>query len=390
MLVLHLSTTPQVGAPGEICRALRLCADVQARWAVLQTDVGAYGRMAFELDLLWESDREEIIDLAERCDVLHLHNFLDLNSTAFDPIDIRQRWDRGGAIVRHFHSTPALIAKVMKLDEQAVHDCPIPKLAIAQYPERFIPKARLVPNIVNLPTTPVPRATGQIRIGYAPSRFNSARSSRWDTKGYPETIKLLKNVQRRGRRLGLHVEVDIIEQVSHSECLARKSTCHIIVDDLATGSYHLNTLESLAAGSVVVAYVDRRTLSAVHDVTGRSDFPVIIAGLEDADEVLFELCRQPTLVAEAGMRSREWMAQYWNPRVMADHFVRAYMDVLEQPRAGFMARHDESLAAKWEAVGQHDVLWHSRMRRWPRLAPTWWTGLRATAGRLARLAALKK
>lgn len=392
MLVLHLSLTPLVGAPIRICQALRL-RGIDARCAVLSAEVGDYAKHAFDQDLVWSSNREEIIDIAGRCDVLHLHNFIGLDSREFAPLDFRKLWDQGRPMVRHFHSTPDLIGRFLKQPESAVLECPIPKLVIAQYPERFFPAARLVPNIV-LPETPAishdRSAPAAIRVGYAPSRFNSARSSRWDTKGYPETIRVLKRFPRAARARGARVEIDVIEQVPHRECLARKARCHIVIDDLVTGSYHLNTLESLAQGSACITYMDRRTLQVVAEITGRNDFPAINAGLEDAHAVLLDLVLKPETAVEIGRRSRDWMAAHWAPAAMAGHFLDAYAAVQRAPHTPFPARFGSDAASRWLAIDLHDLLWRSRAGRWPAIMPGWMLAIRGVGGKALRAAGLRR
>lgn len=367
-------------------------AGVESRWAVLDADAGAYGKMAFDLDLRWDRNRDEILALAEGCDVLHLHNYLGLDSREFAPLDFRALWAHGKPIVRHFHSSLDLIARFTKQPEQAVLDCPIPKLVIAQYQERFFPNAKLVPNIVfpeasdAAAETPV-RST--IRIGYAPSRFNSARASRWDTKGYPETRKMLRALERGVRAREARVEFDVIEQVPHHECMARKARCQVLIDDLATGSYHLNTLESLAQGCACMTFMDRRTLQAVADLTGRNDFPAIVAGLEHAKAVLLDLVLNPQITIEIGRRSRDWMLQHWSPHAMAQHFLDAYHTVLRDPRKPFPARFGSDAAERWRVVGVHDALWRARMAHWPAITPAWALKIKGTAGAVLRRAGLR-
>lgn len=392
MNILHISHTPLVGAPGRICRALNMHAGVQSRWAVLDAEAGAYGKMAFDLDLRWDRDRNEILALADSCDVLHLHNYLGLDSLEFAPLDFRALWAHGKPMVRHFHSTPELIARFNKQPEQAVLDCPIPKLVIAQYPERFFPNAKLVPNIV-LPdasdAAAIRTATSTIRIGYAPSRFNSARVSRWDTKGYPETRKMLKSLERNARACGARVEIDVIEQVSHLECMARKARCQVVIDDLATGSYHLNTLESLAQGAACVTFMDRRTQQAVADLIGRSDFPAIVVGLEHAQAVLMDLVLNPQTTVAIGRQAQDWMLQHWSPYAMARHFLDAYHTVLSDPRRPFPARFGSEPAEHWRVVGVHDALWRARMAHWPNITPPWALKVKGTAGAVLRSVGLR-
>lgn len=369
-------------------------AGVESRWAVLDPEVGAYGKMAFDLDLRWDRDRDEILSLAARSDVLHLHNYIGLDNQDFAPLDFRQLWDQGKPMVRHFHSTPDLIARFAKQSEQAVLDCQIPKLVIAQYPERFFANAKLVPNIV-FPEALVDEEEGAtvdaVRIGYAPSRFNSARASRWDTKGYPETIKVLKALARAARARGVRVEIDVIEQVSHHECMARKARCHVVIDDLATGSYHLNTLESLAQGSACLTFMDRRTQQAVTDLIGRNDFPAVVVGLEHAEAVLLDLVLNPQITIEIGRQSRAWMQAHWNPFAMARHFLDAYAHVTAHPGQAFARRSDSAPAVDdWINIRLHDLVWANRQQRWPRVMPDWVRDLRGGVGASLRSLGLKQ
>lgn len=392
MLVLHLSLTPLAGAPIRICQALRLTG-IQARCAVLNDEVGDYAKRTFEHDLVWSRDREEIIDIAGRCDVLHLHNFIGLDSREFAPLDFRMLWEQGKPMVRHFHSALGWIARHTGQSEAAILECPIPKLVVAQQQERFFASARLVPNIV-FPQVPLGSTgdalPGTIRIGYAPSIFNSARSSRWDTKGYRETIRALKRFSRSALARGTRVEIDVIEQVPHRECLARKARCHIVIDDLVTGSYHLNTLESLAQGSACITFMDRRTLQVVSDLTGRNDFPAINVGLEDVHEVLLDLAMKPEVILDIGQGSRDWMARHWAPVAMARHFLEAYATVQRTPHVPFPARFEPTATARWLGIELHDLLWHNRAGRWPAIMPGWIRAIKGVGGNALRAAGLRR
>jgi nucleotide-binding universal stress UspA family protein len=349
--------------------------------------------MVFDTDLQWARDRDEIIERARTADVIHLHNYLDLNSTQFAPIDLKKLWLDGRPMVRHFHSAPDAVAQQMHTTAQAVADCPIPKLVIAQFHARYYPAAKLVPNIVfgDDPKLGLVLRTDPLRIGYAPTRFNSGRASRWDTKGYRETTKLLKDVVRKAAALNIDVRVDIIEQVSHAECLQRKSACHIVIDDLVTGSYHLNTLESLASGSVCLTHMDRATQQAVFDLTGRSDFPAISVGLEDAEVVLLDLACNRPLVSAMGEHARAWMRQHWAPKDMARHFLEAYAHVTTQPGQPFPRRSDSApMVQDWMNIRIHDLVWANRHQRWPKIMPDWARALRGGIGKAIRSIGLKR
>lgn len=389
--VVHLSTTPLVGAPGNQCRALNEAGMAQARWAVLEDTVGLYQAMTFALDLTWSRDREQIVELVQGCDLLHLHNFIDLDSTAFRPIDFRALWDAGKPMVRQFHSTDSWVARHMQIEVAELHACPIPKLVIAQYPERAYPTARLVRNLVHVPPRPHrPPAGRTVRVGYAPSRFNSAHDSRWDTKGYPETVKTLRRLQRLAARQGVTVELDLIEQASHAECLRRKALCDLFVDDLVTGSYHLNTLESLAMGVPCATWLDDRIRAVVREVTGGQDLPVVDVGLEDAAEVLAALCARPAALAAMGEAASEWMVRHWAAADVAADLAAAYAELMQHPRRGFSPRFDPADPLQdWTVRAEHDARWQARRRHWPQPPHPWLQRGRSwlwRAGRALRLA----
>lgn len=390
MLVVHLTQTPLAGAPIRIARATMLHPDIEAR--VCTVDPGAFGSRTFDEDLVWERDREEVVDLVRRCDVLHLHNYFDLDSTQFSPIDLRALWHAGKPMVRQFHAGPALVGKFMGKPATAALECPIPKLVCGQWQERWYPTARVVPLIVFPPDHAIQRerAADRLRISYAPSLFRSARAERWDTKGYPETIAMLQQVSRQALHDRRRVIVDVIEQVPHRECLQRKALAHVAIDELVTGSYHTSTLESLAAGSATLCYLDDRTRASFMRLSGQPDLPVLSVALEHAGAVLADLVRNPEVAEEIGLRSAAWMRAHWSPQRMAGYFLDAYQAVVAQPGVAFTARFDDGACDQWLNRRRYDVQWQSRWPAWPRDRPQWLKAVRGTAGRLLRGVGLRR
>jgi hypothetical protein len=195
---------------------------------------------------------------------------------------------------------------------------------------------------------------------------------------------MLRHLQVSARRAGVLLEVDVIEQVSHAESLRRKADCDIFIDDLVTGSYHLNTLESLLLGVACMTYLDGRMLRTLHEASGRVDFPVMNVGLEHAHDVLLQTCRDPARIAALGAHSRQWMQAHWPAQAVADAFMQIYRKVAAEPHKPFPRRFGDDAIGQWESVGADDALWAARCPHWPPLAPDWMLKTRSAIGRLVK------
>lgn len=87
----------------------------------------------------------------------------------------------------------------------------------------------------------------RVRIGHSPTNR--------DKKGTPAILEVLEDLATGP--LGPQVEIDLIEGVSYPEALARRSRCHVFVDQLepTIGGFGASSVEALAAGCAVLADV---------------------------------------------------------------------------------------------------------------------------------------
>ncbi len=346
-----------------IVNALNAHTDVRARLIVASPD--HYGARVFEGDLSWLDDRDEAMGEIEAADVLHLHRFMDFSEKPFG-LDFEDLHKRGKALIRQFHANPNVMANRFDWPVSHIVDDPVPQLVIGQFHERFYPRARVVPNIVPVDDeryTPLVGSADSVTIFFAPSETTrSAWDSRWETKAYPETQKMLQKLASRYRQ----VEVDIRTETPFAECLQARRRSQISIDELATGSYHLSSLESLAQGIPTLAYLDHRTQWTVRSLTGATELPWINVHLDAAPGILESLIEDSELRAALGAYSREWMIKYWRDRDMVQHYVRAYSDLLENPDRFTKTRFDAASPAEmWKVQGHDDAIWdahrsHSR------------------------------
>ena len=360
MKVAHLAIVPLSGSPVRIVRALNAHTPVKACLVTLKPGLG--GRQLFDCGLAWGNQREEALECIREADCLHLHNFNEIG-----------RFGELGKLLPEVNKKPKVVQ---------FHSCPqhihyqrnknIPELVIAQYPERYYPKARVVPNLLGIDEMQYRPLEGKasvsegMRLFFAPSTPFSAwktpqQLGRWATKGGADVIACLRRLEATS-----HGQMSCVcrTQVPHDQCMRDKQGCHVALDDVVTGSYHLASLESLAQGLVSLAYLDERTQRVLKDLTGAGTLPWLNCRLEELEDVLNQMLFDPGRAEAIGAQSRTWMEQYYNDASLACHYERAYTDLLEDPsrirRKGVGAGSKKAL---WHLKGQGNIRYNARIPR---------------------------
>jgi len=323
--VVHFSVTPLAGAPIRLVQTLNRLTRISARLIDL-TRFGIYDH-----DVVFDESPQEAQRLVEQADILHLHNYIDLDCRQFAPIDFKKLLSAGKRIVRHFHSTSDWIAEQMGISENELLECSLPSMVIAQYPERFFTKSQVTPNLIphSHPLySPIEGREPEFDIFFSHTKTAGAFERRWDTKAAPEMIRIIQQVADR-----TGCSYRIMTGKSLSEVLEAKQKARIVIDDLATGSYHLTGLEGLAQGKPVLSFLDERCLHLLRHFSGSEHCPFINVRLEDAKEVLLYLLDHPDECKAIGNASRDWLLSHWNEKKLIEFFVQAYKQLLENPAA---------------------------------------------------------
>lgn len=367
MNIVHFSSSSLAGAP------FRLVSTLQKHTLhdVRLIDLKRYERQGeqgwFEHDLVFSEQRDEALDVARKADIIHLHHDLDLDSRRFAPIDFRDLKRKGVLFVRQFHTTPCVVAGLTgrQPEEIAAYD-ETPSLVISQYPERFYPKARVVPNILphNEPeySPLLPERDGEpsMDIAFAPSNLASAWEDRWSTKGAPETMAVMDRVVEL-----TGCSARTVSGVPLREALHFKRHARIIIDDLVNGSFHLSGLEGICLGKPVLCYLDARTDFVLREISGSSESPFLNVRLEDAVEVLRHLVEHPDETAALGQAARTWVETYWRDDLLTMHYTHVYNrlaqnpDLISRQRAFSL----DSPGASFKAAVLPELLYASRRNR---------------------------
>lgn len=359
MNIVHLSTTPLAGSPYNISSALDTYTQHTSRHICL--DPYAYNKRIFPSDLIWESDKQLSMSVLEKADVVHCHHVFHTKHSPFG--NLKDICKKDAIFLRQFHSAPTGIPdKLLNI----IDEDPLPSFVNAQHPERYFPKSRLVPNIVLIDKSDFKRSTHTPKhfISYSPSVKKSAWFSanpdqRWNTKGYPETVSLLKTLSNE-----LNFSFDVVYNVPWKECIKRKSKTTVTIDEVVTGSYHLSSLENLALGKTNLSYIDERNLDNIKEMTGSNWNPWINVKLEDMEILLEDLFKDELLTSQLGDLSRRWFEKYWHPRDMINHYIKGYDLIIQSGKSIKKDRFLLSKVNEWYIKKSKDLNYKTRYNKY--------------------------
>ncbi len=169
-----------------------------------------------------------------------------------------------------------------------------------------------------------------------------------------------------------NTEIAYRTDLPHADILNERRRSYLVVDDLITGTYHTTSLESLAMGVPVMAYLDQRVIENLRRISGCMEaLPWINFRLNEARGALIEILTNETLRTELGGYSQDWIRRYWNDEILIQYYVQAYIDLVEQPDRFLQSRFDgNSQLDKWFTQQAHDLSWEINilLSRWSEIA----------------------
>lgn len=151
---------------------------------------------------------------------------------------------------------------------------------------------------------------GRIRICHAP-RIRSV-------KGTSEIVKAVENLSRT-----LPVDLVLIENMSHARALELKASCHIAVDQVASGDmgYGVNSLESLSMGICTVTNLS----GAYRDFI--PDHPFCTVTQSTLQRTLRELVIDGDLRRKYAQAGPGWVRKRHDWRTVAEHLHDRYREL---------------------------------------------------------------
>lgn len=269
------------------------------------------GRLWSRPDVNW-SNIHEARKLVRWADVIMLHNGARHPRTAH-----LAPFFRGKRLLCYYHSEPH---RVDRRWEQAG----VPAYVIAQGHALLYPALPVLPNLVDtMHPLMVPPYKGEraepcekFIVAYSPSNKHSHKelcNSRlpYSSKGYPETKPVLDRLAKRG-----DITIKEFVGVPFEKCMRERRQCHIVLDEVVTGSYHRCTLEACSHGQLAINFVNEKVRSIVESVTGSKSLPWLRCSVASLYDTIVDLKENPCKLAEMMEDSRRWMERYWNPDIL--------------------------------------------------------------------------
>jgi len=325
MRIFMMAINDPAGTAIQFSRALNAEGRHQCRLLTLETRYQHNWEKDLHLPDLGPDGLDTVADLLRTSDVFYFHMTLDetVRLGPFLPAD----YLAGKAVVHHHHGHPDFRGHPEKYREK--YRRLGRKNLLVSTPDllKKLPEARWQPNLVPVDDPAyAPDATdwtdpafwsGPLRLTHAPSRR--------DLKNTDELLATVHDLNAAGQR----VDLDLIDNVPHSVCLARKKAAHACFDHMQ-GYFGMSSLESLSQGRAVIAGLDDWDLDAIRGFVGETTpIPWLIA--RDAQALrtrLAELAADPDRRRAAGQAARRFMVEHWSDRRCAAALAD-FLDTIE-------------------------------------------------------------
>lgn len=311
--IFHVSQTPLVGAPAKLANAQRGIGHNSTALA-LNDYPGQLSKM-FINDYLIDDDfcSPIISEEIKQADIIHIHN------------DINKDWairllenNQSAMYLYHVHS-PLREGPLYTPRENSI---PLPfaaKLVVGQFQPRIHNDHYFVPNIITeIPSIRIRKKNEKLKVIFSPTHM---RPGRWNNKHVEKLDIAIKSLIDLGK-----IEAIIPDKPVHPKMLmAARRSCHISIDEIATGGFHQVSLEGMIAGNIVINKADFFSKKVFSQFTQGETPPFLYSNGDSIAEKLLELADNYESTAELQLQSYNYALKYLHP----DSLARYYDDIYE-------------------------------------------------------------
>jgi hypothetical protein len=317
--IVHITPTPLVGSPGKIAFAQRMSG--HEALAVALSDYpkgGPLEKMFLERTMLLDSfNTAHVEDSIRSADIIHLHNFVSKE---------RANWlrelNQSAAYVYQAHS-PLREGPLYtdRADEKSPFDFAL-KLVVGQHWGRFYQSFTPVPNLVlSQPSVRLRQAGEKLRVMFSPTHKHTGR---WTSKHSEQLENTLSALVQIGK-------VEIIgptTPVPPETLMEVRRSCHVSIDEIATGGFHMVSLEAMCAGNITINRADYFGKTAFSTFCEGAMPPFLYADDGCINDVLLRLADDWEETARHQQESYDYFNTYCNPSRLVEVFDAAYQTAI--------------------------------------------------------------
>lgn len=253
---------------------------------------------------------ETLRDLMAQADIFHFHMVIDEHHS-FGPL-LPRDFLRGKAIVHHHHGHHDFRANPQAFQEKYARLGRRNLLVSTPDLLHKLPGALWQPNHVPVHSPPymplLKKPAAPLVLAHSPTRKDLK-----NTDALKATVAALQAE-------GVSFVLDCIDDVPHTECLARKRRAHIAFDHLQ-GYYGVSSLESLSMGLPTIAGLDGLSRRCLLEYSGAASLPWVVSSLETLAQDLRSLLEDEPSRAAIGEASRQFMVSHFDDAKAARNLV---------------------------------------------------------------------
>jgi len=257
----------------------------------------------FEKDIHWPTAKYgtqsegNVEKRLQEADIFHFHILSDHNME-IGPFKVKD-FIKGKKIVHHHHGHPAFRSDPEKYRQKYKK---LKRKVLVSTPDLLLgmPNATWMPNLVPINDPlymPTEERYPEFTVGHSPTK-----------PAIKDTVTLLKAAEEAG------VNVDIIMNTPHAECLKRKQKCHILFEHLQ-GYYGVSSLEGLSMGKRVIANLSDWVKVNIKEFAESEIIPW------DDNSLLLELNHAGAVDLEI---NRHWMIKHWSDKKVVNRLIKFY------------------------------------------------------------------
>ena len=322
--ILHLSSTPLVGAPGKISKFLSI-KNFDSEHFYLN-DYPEPLKNIFNSNSIYLNNEDEIImnyfyETVKKANIIHIHNTI-AEELCYKLIEINPNCK----YVYQVHSPLREPPLFCNNDENLPFRFDA-KLCISQVHPRLYPDFTMVPNLIDHQGKLENLNEDKIKVLFSPTHHRNKAEYPFSTKFSP---KMDENINLLTKKYPSIINFAILKKVIAPNILIKvRENCHVSIDEIATGGFHQISYEGLACGNVVINNADIfARQSFAESILAEETPPFYQTDDNNFVDNLLRLATDKNFLKQKREDSFKYYQKYMKPQRLINCFIKIYKEII--------------------------------------------------------------